>query len=88
MQNAGTTAWPAGVLLAGGRVHDLPALGPGARTPLGANPGKPLRDAVLRTAMARTPPDGVAALWALELGGVAGLPIDSTGWLLVSLPPP
>ena len=44
--------------------------------------------AVLRTAMARTPPDSVAALWALELGGVAGLPIDSTGWLLVSLPPP
>lgn len=88
VQNAGTTAWPAGVLLAGGRVHDLPALGPGARSPLGANPGKPLRDAVLRTALARTPPDGVAALWALELGGVAGLPIDSTGWLLVSLPPP
>ena len=88
VQNAGTTAWPDGVVLAGGLAHSLPALGPGAHTTIGPNTGKPLRDAVLRAAMARTPPDGVAALWALDLSGVAAVPIDSTGWLLVSLPLP
>jgi hypothetical protein len=36
----------------------------------------------------RTRPDGAAALWKLELSGVADIPIDSQGWLLVSVPSP
>ena len=88
VRNVGTMAWPAGVLLAGGLVHDLPALGPGARTTVGAKSRRPLRDAVLRTAMTRTRPDGVAALWELDLGGVADVPVESRGWLLVSVAPP
>jgi hypothetical protein len=88
IRNAGTKAWPQGRLLAAGLVHDLPALGPGARTTLDANAGQPLRDAVLRTAMMRTQPDGVAALWELELGGVMDAPVESKGWLLVSVPAP
>lgn len=82
--NAGARAWPAGVLLAGRRVHELPALAPGARTTIGATAGAPPRDAVTRTAMSRTPVDGEAALWNLELAGVADAAIESSGWLLVT----
>jgi len=88
VRNAGRTAWPKGVLLAGGLVHDLPALGPGDNTIIRTHTGKPLRDALVRTAMARTQADGAAALWELELGGVAAVPIESKGWLLVSIPHP
>ena len=88
VRNAGTKALPAGVLLAAGRVHHLPALDPGARVTLVAQSGKPPRSAALRTAAARAPADGVAALWELELGGVASVPADSKGWLLVSVPVP
>lgn len=88
VRNAGTKAWPQGRLLAAGLVHDLPALGPGAHTTVGANTGRPLRDAVARTAMTRTQADGAAALWELELGGVADVPVGSKGWLLVTVAPP
>ena len=46
-------------------------------------PGRAPRDAVERLALARIAPGGAAALWALELGGVDGLPADASGWLLV-----
>jgi hypothetical protein len=36
----------------------------------------------------RTPIDGASALWKLELAGVADIPVDSKGWLLVSIPTP
>ena len=84
LRNTGAMAWPAGVLLADGRVHPLPALGPGAGATLPAQPGQPSPDAAARTAMTRMPTDGVAALWPLELGGVADLPARASGWLLVS----
>ncbi len=88
VRNAGSMAWPAGVLLSGGLAHDLPSLAPAARTTIGAESGHPLQDAVLRTAMTRTGHDGVAALWELDLGGVADAPVESRGWLLVSVAPP
>ena len=88
VRNAGTTAWPQGVLLDAGLVHDLPALGSHAHTTIGANSGSPRRDAVMRLAMTRTQADGVAALWELELAGVADIPADAQGWLLVSVPTP
>ncbi|MBK9608869.1 MAG: hypothetical protein IPO58_21435 [Betaproteobacteria bacterium] len=87
VRNAGRVAWPNGVLLAGGLVHDLPALSPGASTIIRVHTGKPLRDALMRTAMARTRVDGAAALWELEPGGMAGAQVEANGWLLVSIPP-
>lgn len=88
VRNAGTKAWPPGVLLAAARVHDLPALGPGGHASIDAGAGAPPRDGAQRTAMTRTRPGAVAALWRLELAGVAGVPADSKGWLLVSTAQP
>jgi hypothetical protein len=88
LRNLGATAWPPGVLLAGGLAHALPALGPGARIGIAAASGQAPADGLTRTALARTPLDGQAALWALDLGGVTGLPADASGWLLVTLPTP
>jgi hypothetical protein len=88
VRNAGTRAWPSGALLVAGRVHELPALGPAGATIVAAESRAPARDAALRTALSRTPSDGTAALWSLDLAGVAGAPIDSTGWLLVAVAPP
>ena len=87
-RNAGSIGWPRGVLLLGGLVHELPALGPGDDTIIHTRSGKPFRDALVRTAMTRTQADGAAALWELELGGVADIPPQSKGWLLVSIPSP
>ncbi|MFM9914896.1 MAG: hypothetical protein ACKVOX_03725 [Rhizobacter sp.] len=88
VRNAGTMAWPAGWLLAGRLVHDLPALGPDARATIGAQSGRAPGEAALRTALTRARPDGLGALWALDLGGVADAPAGSKGWLLVSAPHP
>jgi hypothetical protein len=88
VRNAGTTAWPAGLLLADGQLHDLPPLAPGAGTTLAASAARPPQGALQRTALARTPPGHAAALWALELGGVAQLPLQSQAWLLVAAPAP
>ena len=88
IRNAGTTAWPHGLLLVAGRVHELPALAAHAYTTIGTPLDTVRRDAVMRTAMTRTQADGVAALWELELAGVAGIPDEAQGWLLVSVPRP
>lgn len=88
VRNAGTMSWPSGVLLAGNRFHELPALGPGDNTIIRSHAGIVRKDALARTAMARTQADGVAALWELQPGSVAGIPVESNGWLLVSIPPP
>lgn len=88
VRNVGAKAWPEGALLVEGLAHDLPALGPGAHATVAANVGRAAGDAARRTAVMRTRPDGAAALWKLELSGVADIPIDSQGWLLVSVPSP
>jgi len=89
VRNAGPAAWPAGLLLAQGKVHALPAVAGGAHAVIGAAVGLPPGGALARTAMARVrpDPDGVAALWPLELAGVADVSIESKGWLLVSAVP-
>lgn len=84
VSNSGTTAWPAGVVLAEGLAHDLPALGPGAATVIDTRRAPPRRDAAVRMALTRMPPDALAALWELDLGGVADVPAGSKGWLLMS----
>lgn len=86
-RNAGSRAWPQGSLIVAGQVRELPALDPGASVVIGATSAPGKRDDALRTALTRTPADGTAALWQLDLAGVAGAPIDSQGWLLVSVPP-
>jgi hypothetical protein len=88
VRNTGSIGWPNGMLLEGGLVHELRALGPGDGTTIPTRSGKPLRDAVVRTALARIRSDGAAALWELELGGVADIPPQSKAWLLVSIPAP
>jgi hypothetical protein len=87
VSNAGARAWPSGMLLLKGLVHELPAVVPGASTAVGAEVRPLARDAALRLALTRTDNAGTAALWALDLAGVAGAPVDSTGWLLVSAAP-
>jgi len=87
VRNSGSIGWPGGVLLASGLVHDLQALGPGDDMIVHTRSGKPSRDALMRTALARTRSDGAAALWELELGGVTDIPPQSKAWLLVSIPP-
>ena len=89
VRNAGPAAWPAGLLLAQGKAHALPAVAAGAHTVIGAAADLPPDVAVARTAMARIrpDPDGVAALWPLELAGVADVSLESKGWLLVSAVP-
>ncbi len=82
--NSGTTAWPAGVVLAEGLAHELPALAPGAATVIDARRAPPRRDAAVRMALTRMPADAAAALWELDLGGVADAPAGSQGWLLMT----
>jgi hypothetical protein len=87
IRNVGTRAWPRGLFLAAGAVHELPAVAPGAATTIGAEARRSSRDGAVQLALTRTPADRPAALWALDLAGVAGAPFDSTGWLLVSAAP-
>jgi hypothetical protein len=88
VRNTGSHAWPPGLMLADGGVVALPPLGPGAATTIDARTAPQRGDAAVRTAQTRLPASGLAALWELELGGVAALPGGSRGWLLMSVPPP
>ena len=88
VRNSGSTAWPAGVVLAQGLAHDLPALAPGAATVIDAHAAAPRRDAAVRVALTRVPADALAALWELDLGGVAEVPAGSKGWLLMTAAAP
>jgi hypothetical protein len=88
VRNAGRNAWPSGLLLAYGLVHDLPALGPGDSTIIRTEGRRPLRDASARIAMARTESDRIATLWEVDPGDVAGSAIEGKGWLLLTAPRP
>jgi hypothetical protein len=83
VRNQGTLAWPAGRFLAGGSVQDLPALDPGASATLSLADGRPPPDDAARAALARTPFDGYALLWSLQLDTIEGAPPDAAAWLLV-----
>lgn len=85
VRNAGSAAWPAGRLLQSGHVHPLPPLAAGASAVL-PDGHRPF-DASVRVARSRMS-GGTAALWAFPSGGVADLPHDAVGWLLVSVPGP
>jgi hypothetical protein len=87
VRNEGPTAWPDGLLLAGGLVHDLPKLGPGAGMAFGPGTGRADRSALVRTATMRLSPDRGAALWPLELAGVVDATVESRGWLLLTATP-
>src|SRR5574337_353610 len=84
VRNAGTSAWPSGRLLARGAVDALPALAAGAQTSIDSGARLPADEDVTRAAAARMAPDTATALWPLDLGGVAGAPAASQGWLAVS----
>ncbi|EHR70343.1 hypothetical protein BurJ1DRAFT_1475 [Burkholderiales bacterium JOSHI_001] len=84
VRNTATMAWPAGWLLAGGQVHALPALAPGGQTQLPVATGRPAAQALERDALSRVPAEGAAALWRLDLSGVAQVPPGSQGWLLMT----
>ncbi len=86
VRNVGSLAWPAGRLLAAGRVHDLPPLAPGAQLNVAAQPASVSPDVVTHTALARTRADTIGALWPLDLAGVVDAPVQSRGWLLVAVP--
>jgi hypothetical protein len=88
VRNIGTTAWPAGALVSGYLVHDLPALAPGANVTFAEGEGKTAEGAALRTALSRAPGNGAAALWPLKLAGVANVPDTAAAWLLVSISTP
>jgi hypothetical protein len=83
VRNRGTLAWPAGRLVAGGSVQVLPALDPGAAVTLNLAEGESPRDDAARAALARTPFDGYALLWSLQLDTIADAPAGATAWLLV-----
>ena len=59
-------SWPAA-----SSMHCPPSV-PVTSTIIRIRSGKPFRDALVRTAMARTRTDGAAALWELDLGGRRG----------------
>jgi len=88
VRNAGTLAWPAGLLAVGGTVQDLPALDPGASATLHVDRGRPPPDAAARAALARTPYGGYALLWPLQLDTVPDAPADASAWLLVPVAEP
>ncbi len=84
VRNPGLVAWPAGTLIVGGQAQPLPALGPGGAARVPVSPPAPVDDPAVRVAASRLQPGAAAALWPLELGGVAGAPRDARGWLLVT----
>jgi hypothetical protein len=89
IRNVGARAWPAGLLLSRGHVHELPTLGPGEKTTVATNAAGPPFDAAVRTALSRTSTLTQAALWKLDLGSVlGGSTIKPNGWLLVSTATP
>jgi hypothetical protein len=86
LRNGGAGAWPTGVLIARGEVHELPALGPGAQALVGAKQAHPALPArLVHAARAHIPPDGAAALWPLDLEGIAAASVEANGWLLMTI---
>ena len=85
VRNAGAERWPAGVLIIGDRVLDLPELAPGESTALSSSSAA-LEDSVLRTARQRLAHATAAALWKLADSDASPVPSGATAWLLVVVP--
>ena len=85
VRNAGAERWPAGVLVIGDRVLDLPRLGPGESTAL-SSASASLEDGVLSTARQRLARAKAAALWKLADSDATRVPSGTTAWLLVVVP--
>lgn len=84
VRNRGQAAWPEGSLLVAGQAQALPALAPGGALRLPVVPAGTADDPAVRAALPRLRPGTAAALWPLELAGVAGAPADAQGWMLVA----
>jgi hypothetical protein len=69
-------------------VQDLPALAPGASATLNFVEARPPGDDAVRAALARTPYDGYALLWSLQLDTIADAPAGAAAWLLVPVAGP
>ncbi len=84
VRNVGASAWPAGSWLAEGLTYALPALAPGTAAEMPVGSGHPPEDLAQRLAATRIANESSAALWALDLRGVTGIPVERQGWLLVT----
>jgi hypothetical protein len=84
LRNTGPSDWPPGTLLWRGTVQPLPRVARGAdHVPETATTGAGA-NAAERLASSRTPLDGAALLWPLDLGVVTGAPASSQAWLLLA----
>ncbi len=85
LRNAGPAAWPAGTLVWDRRLQSMPALAAGGELLLRAEQGTPPASAAARQAIARTPIDGMAILWPLDLQVVDPAPTAAQAWLLLQV---
>jgi hypothetical protein len=86
VRNAGRLAWPSGVLIARRDAYPLPALGPGDRATISTHANHSAPGPAVRSALARMPTDGLAALWELDPAAIADSAGRVTAWLFVPIP--
>jgi hypothetical protein len=85
LRNPGPAAWPAGTLAWDGRLHPVPVVASGATLALNDGSGRRPASVAERQAIARTPVDGLAILWPLNLQSVDEAPTDGQAWLLLQV---
>ena len=86
IRNTGPGTWPAGWVSTGGTLHAVPGLALGRSASILSAEGSPPGDAARRAAIRRTPADGSAMLWTLDLGTISEGLDSADGWLLLRLP--
>jgi hypothetical protein len=85
LRNSGQSTWPAGMLIWNGRLQATPTLAPGGELALRTEPrGQPVT-AAERLALARTPFNGLALLWPLDLRSVNQAPPGAQAWLFLRI---
>jgi hypothetical protein len=85
VRNGGRVAWPSGLLITQREAYWLPALGPGDRATLSTRADHAPSGPAVRTALARKPTEGVAALRPLDPSPIAESAVRTTAWVLVSV---
>lgn len=85
LRNAGPAAWPAGTFVWDRRLQPMPMLAAGGELLLRAEQSAPPATAPGRQAIARTPIDGMAILWPLDLQVVNPAPTAAEAWLLLQV---